>query len=700
MPSVDTELNDIPGTLPLGRYIESVAVGVGIEVVPPSTDESDSGKAADAYSTGVELAGKATKVAGEGLDNMLAALDSSGNIKSSELPKGIVPSGTNTTDNQLANKEFVNSSVATNTATYRGSFNLVTDLSLTTSATHEQVAAAIALKLASLVPPVVPDNNDYCFALVPTSSETPTEILRVDRYKFVVSESGGTTTRAWEYEFTLNNSSFTAEQWASINSGITAADVSKLAGIAAGAQVNVIETVKVNGTPIVPEGKAVNVVAATPADATLTERGPNHDGFSAWTIKRAGVDVTSQVSQPEYLGDIGGGIYSWQVYVIAGDEGQPRVDKSEDWPDAISLSWLSSGGTYTATRTALQGYQLGAQTDKPVASEAEADSLRNGKLDKSGGDLTGELRSDSDIITSGEVDGLLFWATDSQGNHVEYAASFIGFYPNGDSSNYTLSLPRKNGILALLADTMRFSETVAYAVGDVCFYNGSFYRCTTAHDAGAWNASHFTEVIGGLSTGTPTAPTPTAGDSSTKVATTAFVASGIRYTIVTPETTTSTETSGGTTSYVRHVALTDRAMNSVTQGTDGDSHPITEVELTFPDATDNTKVRDFSMILTCDQAEVPEISLASFLTIYMEGGADINPEAGVNVYSFTEFEHNKFIASRKTIEAAMTNLPVTGDQLAVQAGVPDAQDFGDIQTALDLADTATVQDAVDAAMQL
>ena len=52
MPSVDTELNDIPGTLPLGRYIESVAVGVGIEVVPPSTDESDSGKAADAYSTG------------------------------------------------------------------------------------------------------------------------------------------------------------------------------------------------------------------------------------------------------------------------------------------------------------------------------------------------------------------------------------------------------------------------------------------------------------------------------------------------------------------------------------------------------------------------------------------------------------------------------------------------------------------------
>lgn len=56
------------------------------------------------------------------------------------------------------------------------------------------------------------------------------------------------------------------------------------------------------------------------------------------------------------------------------------------------------------------------------------------------------------------------------------------------------------------ADTMRFSETVDYAVGDVVFYDGSFYRCTTAHSAGSWNASHFTVVIGSLSTGRPTAP--------------------------------------------------------------------------------------------------------------------------------------------------------------------------------------------------
>ena len=133
--------------------------------------------------------------------------------------------------NQLADKDFVNSSIATNTATFRGSYNLVSDLGLTVSAAEQQVAAAIALKLASLVPPVVPENNDYCFVQVPKTDADPTVIERVDRYKCTVTESGGVTTRVWEYEWSLNNSSFTADQWAAINSGITSGDVAKLGAL-------------------------------------------------------------------------------------------------------------------------------------------------------------------------------------------------------------------------------------------------------------------------------------------------------------------------------------------------------------------------------------------------------------------------------------------------------------------------------------
>jgi hypothetical protein len=37
-----------------------------------------------------------------------------------------------------------------------------------------------------------------------------------------------------------------------------------------------------------------------------------------------------------------------------------------------------------------------------------------------------------------------------------------------------------------------FSETTAYAVGDYVTKDGKLYKCTAAHSAGAWNASHFT----------------------------------------------------------------------------------------------------------------------------------------------------------------------------------------------------------------
>lgn len=116
--------------------------------------------------------------------------------------------------NQLADKDFVNSSIATSTATFRGSFNLVADLSLSVGATHAQIATALGTHIATA------DNNDYAFVFIPTLDATPTEIAAIERYKF-----NGTT---WAFEYALNNSGFTAVQWAAINSGITALLVAKL----------------------------------------------------------------------------------------------------------------------------------------------------------------------------------------------------------------------------------------------------------------------------------------------------------------------------------------------------------------------------------------------------------------------------------------------------------------------------------------
>jgi hypothetical protein len=119
--------------------------------------------------------------------------------------------------NKLADKAYVDSSVATNSATFRGTFNLVNDLHLTVSATHAQIGTALANVILS------EDNNDFAYVQIPTSDAEPTETAQTDRYKY-----NGTT---WEYEYTLNNSGFTSDQWAAINSGITEALVTKLSAL-------------------------------------------------------------------------------------------------------------------------------------------------------------------------------------------------------------------------------------------------------------------------------------------------------------------------------------------------------------------------------------------------------------------------------------------------------------------------------------
>lgn len=105
------------------------------------------------------------------------------------------------TDKAVA--DFVNSSIATNTANY-------------ISNNGEPFTSVEQLEAYS--GPVT--NNDYAF-VTGTDSDGNTYY---DRYKATVS--GETVT--WALEYRLNNSSFTAAQWSAINSGITSALVAKI----------------------------------------------------------------------------------------------------------------------------------------------------------------------------------------------------------------------------------------------------------------------------------------------------------------------------------------------------------------------------------------------------------------------------------------------------------------------------------------
>lgn len=117
-------------------------------------------------------------------------------------------------ENKLADKGFVNSSIATNTASFLGSYDLVLDLALLEVASNED----IAIKLNETIN--TKTNNDYCYVYI--TDYVSGKIKEYRRFKYSELES------TFKYEYTLNNSSYTQEQWDAINSGITADNLNSL----------------------------------------------------------------------------------------------------------------------------------------------------------------------------------------------------------------------------------------------------------------------------------------------------------------------------------------------------------------------------------------------------------------------------------------------------------------------------------------
>lgn len=121
------------------------------------------------------------------LNNLLSTIQSRVNEINTLIPNQA------SAQNQLADKSFVNSSIASNTANFMGTYTSLADIEAIPN----------------------PTNNDYAF--LQTTDQAGNTVYK--RYKY----SADTT--QWLYEYDLNNSSFTAEQWATINSGLTQSSV-------------------------------------------------------------------------------------------------------------------------------------------------------------------------------------------------------------------------------------------------------------------------------------------------------------------------------------------------------------------------------------------------------------------------------------------------------------------------------------------
>lgn len=171
--------------------------------------------------------------------------------------EGKIPNAA-TSSNQLADKQFVNDSISTSTATFKGTVNASADT---------DAAAQTALRTITGM-----DANDYAFVSCLDSAGN----TKYKRYKYADN--------AWTYEYTLNNSSFTSTQWGAINSGITstlvgqittnknniASNTTAIAGkqatLVAGTNIKTINSSSILGSGNLDVGKVteVSVVGTTP----------------------------------------------------------------------------------------------------------------------------------------------------------------------------------------------------------------------------------------------------------------------------------------------------------------------------------------------------------------------------------------------------------------------------------------------------
>lgn len=153
------------------------------------------------------------------------------------------------------------------------------------------------------------------------------------------------------------------------------------------------------------------------------------------------------------------------------------------------------------------GYRPGysrAWTIKVYLPTTIADLTVNGDIvDREGNKLSDKADSKDKVDIGVIADVFDYTATYAVGDYVMYNGvlykctnAHTGTWADADFTETKVSdeFGSGGGTADITAIAPAFSDTTAYAVGDFVTHEGKFYKCTTAHSAGAWNSSHFTET--------------------------------------------------------------------------------------------------------------------------------------------------------------------------------------------------------------
>lgn len=201
--------------------------------------------------------------------------------------------------NELADKNFVYSLVSTYSAIYQGNLNLVDDLDLPLSANYLAIENALATYFGDTV-----DKNDFCFVNIPTDDQNTGEIAVTEKFKF-----NGTV---WKFEYALNTSGFTSDQFEALNSGITAALVAILENYPAYSELSDMIASKANNTITINNQPLTSNVTITKSTLGLG----NVENYKAVSVEaNQGLDSTEQSNA---RANIGAGTSSLTIGTTAG----------------------------------------------------------------------------------------------------------------------------------------------------------------------------------------------------------------------------------------------------------------------------------------------------------------------------------------------------------------------------------------------
>lgn len=390
----------------------------------------------------------------------------------SNKAQSINTSSTTDFPSSKATADFVNSSVATNTAKFLGNYTL-TDLSLTYPATDAQIETALDGYAFS----PAPTNNDYVYVEI-QDPQTPGVADVVKRFKFDGAN--------WLYEYSLNNSSFTAAEIAAIDSGVTSTKVNNYDTHIADTTIHVTSTDKstwnakqdaISDLATIRSGAAEGATAVQPGDlATVATTGSYDDLVDKPTIPAAQVNSdwnsNSGVSQILNKPTLSTVATTGDYDDLSNKPSIPAAQVNSDWNAVSGVSEIlnkPSIPTATSDLTNDSGFitlsDVPAQVNADWNSSSGASEILNKPTIPSGSDLVPPYTLPTDegkVLTVGPSS--TYWSTPAAGGVTDVEVDGVSVVSQGVAS---INMPTVDQTYNSASTNAQSGTAVAGAIANV-----------------------------------------------------------------------------------------------------------------------------------------------------------------------------------------------------------------------------------------